>query len=60
MRPCRHGYSMEQGVHTFRVAQQPHAAIGETDKVHAPHCPAGFSTSDYAPKVRRAVANAGR
>jgi len=42
------------------VAQQPHAAIGELDKVHAPHCSAGFSISDYAPKVRRAVADAGR
>jgi hypothetical protein len=30
------------------------------DKVHARHCPAGFSISDYAPKVRRAVADAGR
>jgi hypothetical protein len=30
------------------------------NKVHAPKCPAGFNISDYAPKVRRAVADAGR
>jgi hypothetical protein len=43
-----------------RVAQQPHAAIGELNKVHAPDSPASFGISDYAPKVRRAVADAGR
>jgi hypothetical protein len=38
------------------VAQQPHAAIGEIDKLHAPHCIASISISDSAPKARRAVA----
>jgi hypothetical protein len=42
------------------VAQRPHAAIGEWNKVHAPSCPARFSISEYAPQVRRAVADAGR
>jgi hypothetical protein len=44
----------------MNVAQQPHAAIGELNKVHAPDCPAGFSISDYAPRGRRAVADADR
>jgi len=42
------------------VAQQPHAAIGEIDKVHAPNRPANISISDYAPQGWRAVADAGR
>jgi hypothetical protein len=42
------------------AAQQPHAAIGEIDNVHALYRLAGFSISGYAPKVRRAVADAGR
>jgi hypothetical protein len=42
------------------AAQQPHAAIGELNKVHAPNCLASFSISDSAPKDRRAVADAGR
>jgi hypothetical protein len=60
MKPCRHGYSVEQGVHTFPVAQQPHAAIGEMNKVHEPNGPATFSTSANAPQGLRAVADAGR
>jgi hypothetical protein len=42
------------------VAQQPHAAIGELNKVHAPHRTASFGISDYTPKVRSAVADARR
>jgi hypothetical protein len=30
------------------------------DKVHAPNCLAGFCISEYAPRGRRAVADAGR
>ena len=42
------------------VAEQPHAAIGELDKVHAPNPHRRLKVSDCAPKVRRAVADAGR
>jgi hypothetical protein len=49
-----------QELHVDRAAQQPHAAIGELNKVHAPHCPGNVSISDYAPQVRRAVADTGR
>ncbi len=42
------------------AAQQPHAASGEIDKVHAPDRPAGIGISDSAPQGRRAVADAGR
>jgi hypothetical protein len=44
----------------MRDAEQPHAAIGELNKVHAPDSHAMFRVSDYAPQARRAVADAGR
>jgi hypothetical protein len=44
----------------MNVAQQPHAAIGELNKVHALDCLAGFGIGDSALKVRPAVADAGR
>jgi hypothetical protein len=42
------------------VAEQPHAAIGEINKVHARRGLASFSISDFAPLGRRAIADAGR
>jgi hypothetical protein len=45
---------------TDRVAQQPHAAIREMNKVHAPHRIPSFGISAHAPQVRRAIADAGR
>jgi hypothetical protein len=47
-------------VRNDRAAQQPHAAIGEMNKVHARQGIASFSISDYAPQEWRAVADAGR
>jgi hypothetical protein len=44
----------------YGAAQQPHAASGEVNKVHAPNCSAGIGISDYAPQGWRAVADAGR
>ena len=58
-----HNQAMKLGAsatHSALVAQQPHAASGEIHKVHAPHRPANIGISDYAPKVRRAVADAER
>jgi hypothetical protein len=44
----------------MNVAQQPHAATGEIDKVHAPDSIAGFGVSAHAPHEWRPVADAGR
>jgi hypothetical protein len=41
------------------AAQQPHGAIREINKVHAPNLPTSFSISCHAPQGRRAVADAG-
>jgi hypothetical protein len=41
-------------------AEQPHAAIREMNKEHAPNSPAIFNASVRAPTLRRAVADAGR
>jgi len=52
-------FKLEKGMRSSNaVAQPPHAAIREMNKVHAPDRPAMSSISTHAPQLRRAVADA--
>ncbi len=54
------GLSFSLMVCPGRVSPNNRMQRSGKDKVHAPDCSARFNISDYAPKVRRAVADAGR